>query len=150
MARPRTSNPKLRIALSGAGSSAFVGETVASFARSGKIPESVASVEAADRAPSERINWSSPANSDGRLAKLAADNPNVLFHLLPEQMDDRSFAATGNHTSMLVSPATVLAAESAKMFALVQGAFGVSADSPCPTGEVNRAVQGVAIHPYRP
>ena len=142
---PKLADDALRIVLSGAGSSAYVGETLApwlrkkltrradavsttdlvghpslylaedvptllvSFARSGDSPESVASVEVANRVLSECHHLVVTCNPDGHLAKLASSDDHVLCLTCPSDSNDRSFAMTSSYTSMLVSCAAALA-----------------------------------------
>lgn len=142
---PQLADSRLRIILCGAGSSCFVGQTLApslsgrlrrrveaigttdlvgrpaaylaeqaptlmvSFSRSGDSPESIASIDLATRMLSECRHLVLTCNRDGRLARLAAGNPNMLCLRLPEQACDRGFAMTGGYTSMLVSCAGIFA-----------------------------------------
>ena len=143
--RPRLEDPRLRTVLCGAGSSAYVGQTLApwlgtqlrrrveaiattdlvaspatyldnrsptlmvSFSRSGDSPESVASIELANRMGGQCRHLVLTCNREGHLARFAAGNPDMLCLELPERACDRGFAMTGSLTSMLVSCAGIFA-----------------------------------------
>ena len=142
---PQLNRPRLRIVLCGAGSSAFVGQTLApwlrmklrrrveaiattdlvsnpgmylaeevpalmvSFSRSGDSPESVASVDLANRMGGECRHLVLTCNREGALARHAAGRPDTYCLTLPEKACDRGFAMTASFTSMLVSCAGVFA-----------------------------------------
>jgi tagatose-6-phosphate ketose/aldose isomerase len=125
------------IILTGAGTSAFIGEALAgtfqkkwgictrpiattdiithpedyfirsrptlliSFARSGDSPESLATVDLADRYCDEIYKLHITCNKDGELARHAGRNTYVF--LLPEETNDRSLAMTSSFTSMLLA-----------------------------------------------
>jgi tagatose-6-phosphate ketose/aldose isomerase len=133
--RPLLSRPDLRVILTGAGTSAFIGESLApwlaaklqrrveaiattdlisapdiyfsadtptllvSFGRSGNSPESVATVELANRCVKEIYNLVITCHAEGTLAR-AAVAPRGLVILLPEATHDRSFAMTSSYSSM--------------------------------------------------
>lgn len=140
---PQLDEPRLRIVLCGAGSSAFIGQILAprlgaklrrrveaiattdlvaspatylgegdptlmvSFSRSGDSPESVASIDLANRMGGECRHLVLTCNREGHLARFAAANPDMLCVELPERACDRGFAMTGSLTSMLVSCAGI-------------------------------------------
>ena len=130
----------LQIILTGAGSSAFIGEAAAglvqknigcttkaiattdivthpklhfqsniptlliSFARSGSSPESVETVDLADKHCKKIFHLMITCNREGELAKYGAKNKtNSFVLLLPEVANDKSLAMTGSFTSMLLS-----------------------------------------------
>lgn len=147
--------PNLRILLCGAGTSAFIGDTVAawfraryqvpptcqivsvrttdltadplqflrqdlptlmiSFARSGDSPESIASVELADRLISDCRHVIITCNPAGRLARLAESREDVLCLKMPEETNDRSFAMTSSYTAMLVSCVAIFTPDGAQL-----------------------------------
>lgn len=140
---PVLARSDMRIILSGAGTSAFIGETLApwlrkrlnrrvdavsntdlvsdpeqylaedfptlmiSFARSGDSPESVASVDLANRFLGECHHLLLTCNPKGQLAKSALNHNNMLCLLMPEETNDRGFAMTSSYSSMLVSCASI-------------------------------------------
>lgn len=140
---PQLAATRLRIVLSGAGSSSFVGQTLApwlsmklrrrvdavattdvvgrpdaylgedvptlmvSFSRSGSSPESLASIELANELISECRHLILTCNSNGRLARVAGNNPEMLCVCLPKRSCDRGFAMTGSYTSMLLACAGI-------------------------------------------
>ncbi len=131
----------LQIILTGAGSSAFVGEAaqglvqkntgcttraiattdlvthpelfflnddspvlLVSFARSGNSPESVESVNLADKFCDNIFHLVITCNKKGELYKYSLLNTETaLAVLLPEEANDKSLAMTGSFTSMLFS-----------------------------------------------
>ena len=145
--RPKLANSQLRILLSGAGSSSFVGETLApwlrrklgrrveavsttdlvghpalhlaediptlmvSFGRSGDSPESVASIDLANRMLGDCRHLALTCNPDGRLARKLSGQCGSLCLPMPDATNDRSFAMTSSYTSMLVSCAGIFAPE---------------------------------------
>lgn len=137
---PLLAKKDLQLVLTGAGSSAFVGEAaqalvqkytgrttraiattdlvthfdtllekerptlLVSFARSGNSPESVETVNLADRFCSEVHHLMITCNKDGKLMQYAQDHPEKSHAiLLPEEANDQSLAMTGSFTSMLLT-----------------------------------------------
>lgn len=128
-----------RIILTGAGTSAFVGETVVphlnkklggtvesiettdivtnpenylykdvptvliSFARSGNSPESVATVELAEKLVDNLYQIVITCNPEGELAVRSADRDKNLVLLMPWDSNDQGFAMTGSFTCMLLA-----------------------------------------------
>ncbi len=126
------------IILTGAGTSAFIGEALAgpfqrkwgvytraiattdlithpedyfmrsrptlliSFARSGDSPESLATVELADKHCDELYKLNITCNKEGELAKRKGTENSLVF-LLPEETNDKSLAMTSSFTSMLLT-----------------------------------------------
>ena len=142
---PHLADARLRIVLCGAGSSLFVGQTLAlwlgaklrsrveaigttdllgnpamylaediptlmvSFSRSGGSPESVASIELANRMLGACGHLVLTCSRNGPLARYAAGNPEMFCLRLPDRACDLGFAMTASFTSMLVSCAAVFA-----------------------------------------
>lgn len=136
-------NRTLRIVLSGAGSSAFIGECLApafsahlqrrvdaiattdlvsgphlwlrsdapallvSFSRSGGSPESIASIDLAERELAEVHHLIITCNADGELAARARGLRSAHLLLLPDVTNDRGFAMTSSFSSMLLAAALV-------------------------------------------
>ncbi|OJV38034.1 MAG: hypothetical protein BGO29_08685 [Bacteroidales bacterium 36-12] len=73
-----------------------------SFARSGNSPESLATVELAERLCKKVTNIIVTCNENGQLAKNANDS-NSLLLLLPPETNDKSLAMTSSFTTMLLS-----------------------------------------------
>lgn len=73
-----------------------------SFARSGNSPESIATVEIADRMIDECSQLVLSCNSDGELLKRCAKCSNAFTVLLPDETNDRSFAMTSSFSTMLL------------------------------------------------
>lgn len=137
-ARAFLSEPGLRIILSGAGSSDYIGRSLAadlgaeaiattdlvvaaedylkadaptlmvSFARSGNSPESVAATEIVDRHLPDCRHLIVTCNEQGGLYRRHAGRPNSLVALLPEATHDRGFAMTSSFTSMLLAARRLL------------------------------------------
>ena len=152
---PILATPNLRILLCGAGTSAYIGDTVAawlrkachtapvpciaavstteltadpaqylshdgptlmiSFARSGDSPESLACVELADQLLSYCRHLILTCNPQGRLAHHARTSDDALCLLMPEDANDRGFAMTSSHTTMLVSALTIFTPDRAQL-----------------------------------
>ena len=152
---PILATPNLRILLCGAGTSAYIGDTVAawlrkawntvsaaqvtavstteltadpaqylshnvptlmiSFARSGDSPESLASVELADQQLAYCRHLILTCNPEGRLARLAGTHKGALCLLMPEDANDRGFAMTSSHTTMLVSALAIFTPDRAQL-----------------------------------
>ena len=138
---PLFAQPALRIVLTGAGTSAFIGNCLApalsahlqrrvdampttdivsapasyladdvptllvSFARSGNSPESLATIELAERALSVVHHLIITCNAEGTLAKRAGQLRSALSLVLPDATNDRSFAMTSSFSSMLLAAA---------------------------------------------
>ena len=136
-------NDNLSVILTGAGTSAFIGEALAggfqkkwevdvraiattdlithpdnyfirskptlliSFARSGDSPESLASVELANKYCDELYELNITCNKDGELAKKAGAGNSYVF-LLPEETNDKSLAMTSSFSSMLLAGLLIL------------------------------------------
>jgi tagatose-6-phosphate ketose/aldose isomerase len=139
--RPLVAQPTLRVVLTGAGTSAFIGTCLApalsselrrrvdavpttdivsapasyladdvptllvSFARSGNSPESLATIELAERTLSVVHHLIVTCNSEGALATRAAQLRSARSIVLPDATNDRSFAMTSSFTSMLLTAA---------------------------------------------
>jgi len=131
----------IQVILTGAGSSAFIGEglqgsiqqelgvptsavattdivthpevyfdgkrpiLIISFARSGNSPESLATVQLADKLCGDKVfHIFITCNSEGQLMEYANKNKERCFGiLLPEEAHDKSLAMTGSFTSMLLT-----------------------------------------------
>ena len=136
----------LRVVLTGAGTSGFVGECLApalaragthrieaiastdivaspqtwfaarmptlvvSFARSGDSPESVAVVDLATQCLERCAHLIITCNAQGELYRRASSMRNTHALLLPEAMNDQSFAMTSSFTGMLLTAALALRA----------------------------------------
>ena len=129
--------PETDIVLTGAGTSAFIGDAIApvlrgawknvravattdivtnaadylnadkpllliSFARSGNSPESVATVNLANKVCKNVAHIFITCNKNGHLAK-SANAENILSLLLPEETDDKSLAMTSSFSTMLLT-----------------------------------------------
>ncbi|HAM11091.1 MAG TPA: sugar isomerase [Bacteroidales bacterium] len=78
-----------------------------SFARSGDSPESLATVELANKYGDELYYLNITCNKDGELARRAGTENSLVF-LLPEETNDRSLAMTSSFTSMLLTGLLIL------------------------------------------
>jgi tagatose-6-phosphate ketose/aldose isomerase len=78
-----------------------------SFARSGDSPESLATVELADKYCDEVYKLNITCNKDGELAKKSGIENSYVF-LLPEGTNDKSLAMTSSFTSMLLTGLLIL------------------------------------------
>jgi tagatose-6-phosphate ketose/aldose isomerase len=135
---PLLLDPSIRIVLTGAGTSSFIGDCLApavaahlrrrvesvattdivsgperrlqrdiptllvSFARSGNSPESVATVDLAERLVTNVHHLIITCNPDGELAKRAPQLRSARVLVLPDATNDRSFAMTSSFTSMVL------------------------------------------------
>ena len=72
-----------------------------SFARSGDSPESLATVELANKYCDELYKLNITCNKEGELAKRTGTENSYVF-FLPEETNDRSLAMTSSFTSMLL------------------------------------------------
>jgi tagatose-6-phosphate ketose/aldose isomerase len=135
---PLLLNPSIRIVLTGAGTSSFIGDCLApamtahlrrrvesvattdivsgperrlqrdvptllvSFARSGNSPESVATVDLAERVVANVHHLIITCNRDGELAKRAPQLRSARVMVLPDATNDRGFAMTSSFSSMLL------------------------------------------------
>ena len=73
-----------------------------SFARSGNSPESVATVNLANKVCKNVAHIFITCNKNGHLAK-SANAENILSLLLPEETDDKSLAMTSSFSTMLLT-----------------------------------------------
>lgn len=133
---------RLRVIFTGAGTSAFVGDSIkdylnavnkneeiyfeaiattdivaaptlyleadvptvlVSFARSGNSPESVATVELAEKMVNNLKHVTITCAKDGKLAQAAEGSSDNLLILQPELSNDQGFAMTGSFTCMALS-----------------------------------------------
>jgi tagatose-6-phosphate ketose/aldose isomerase len=78
-----------------------------SFARSGDSPESLATVELADKYCADLYKLNITCNKDGELA-LRSTGKNSYVFLLPEETNDKSLAMTSSFTSMLLAGLLIL------------------------------------------
>lgn len=135
---PLLSDPSIRIVLTGAGTSSFIGDCLApamaahlrrrvesvattdivsgpecrlqrdvptllvSFARSGNSPESVATVDLAERIVTNVHHLIITCNPDGDLAKRAPQLRSARVLMLPDATNDRGFAMTSSFSSMVL------------------------------------------------
>lgn len=130
---------RLRIIFTGAGSSAFVGKTIAPYldkmlpyrveaiattdivtnpaeylhkeiptllissARSGNSPESIATVNIAEKVIDDLYQIVLTCNPQGELANKIDQQGNALLILMPEEAHDKGFAMTGSFTTMVLA-----------------------------------------------
>ncbi len=73
-----------------------------SFARSGDSPESVATVELADKYCETLFHLIITCNAEGKLAKNATKK-NAYVLLMPKEANDKALAMTGSFTTMLLA-----------------------------------------------
>jgi tagatose-6-phosphate ketose/aldose isomerase len=134
-------DPALRVVLTGAGTSAFIGECLApalarsavrveaiattdivaspdtwlapraptlliSFARSGNSPESVAAVQLAEECLAQCAHLIVTCNAQGELYRRSHAMRDTHALLLPEALNDQSFAMTSSFTGMLLAAAS--------------------------------------------
>jgi len=78
-----------------------------SFARSGDSPESIATVELANKYCNELYKLNITCNKEGELAKKTGSENSYVF-LLPEETNDHSLAMTSSFTSMLLAGLLIL------------------------------------------
>jgi len=78
-----------------------------SFARSGDSPESLATIELADKYCEDLYKLNITCNKEGELALKSNGNNSYVF-LLPEETNDRSLAMTSSFTSMLLAGLLIL------------------------------------------
>lgn len=81
-----------------------------SFARSGNSPESVATAELADRYLADCHHLLVTCDADGALYRRFSTAPNARAILLPEKVNDRSFAMTSSFSGMLLAAGLALGA----------------------------------------
>lgn len=81
-----------------------------SFARSGNSPESVAAFDLADRCVAECAHLVITCNPDGALHRRALGQARARCILLPDAVNDRSFAMTSSFTGMLLAAALAFGA----------------------------------------
>ncbi len=74
-----------------------------SFARSGNSPESVATVDIADKLCPNIAHVFITCNENGELARRAAGAENILLLQLPTETNDKSLAMTSSFSTMLLS-----------------------------------------------
>jgi len=78
-----------------------------SFARSGDSPESIATIELANKYCNELYKLNITCNKEGELAKKTGSENSYVF-LLPEETNDHSLAMTSSFTSMLLAGLLIL------------------------------------------
>lgn len=88
-----------------------------SYARSGNSPESVATVELADKMVKNIYHIFITCNSEGKLAKISEKKDNKFLLLMPERTNDKGFAMTGSFSSMVVAGIFILLRENFKYYA---------------------------------
>jgi tagatose-6-phosphate ketose/aldose isomerase len=76
-----------------------------SFARSGNSPESVATLDVAERVSGNVHHLIITCNAEGELARRAPQLGSACVLLLPDATNDRSFAMTSSFSSMLLAGA---------------------------------------------
>ncbi len=74
---------------------------IISFARSGNSPESVASLQLADKYNKKCYHLIITCDKSGALAHYHSGNPALVF-LLPEESNDKGLAMTGSYSAMLL------------------------------------------------
>jgi tagatose-6-phosphate ketose/aldose isomerase len=78
-----------------------------SFARSGDSPESLATVDLANKYCDDLFKLNITCNKEGELARIM-DSDNSYVFLLPEETNDLSLAMTSSFTSMLLAGLLIL------------------------------------------
>ncbi|AST56598.1 tagatose-6-phosphate ketose isomerase [Thermoanaerobacterium thermosaccharolyticum] len=137
--KPILAKKDLKIILTGAGTSAFVGDSsegylrrmlkkdveaidttdivakpqnfffedkptlLISHARSGDSPESLATIELAEKIIKDVYFLNITCNKDGKMAKGTIDKKNCLNIFMPEESNDDGFAMTSSFTCMLLT-----------------------------------------------
>ena len=79
-----------------------------SCARSGNSPESVATVNLADKIVKNIYHIFITCNPEGHLATISKDGDNKYLLLMPEKTNDKGFAMTGSFSSMVVAGVLIL------------------------------------------
>ena len=79
-----------------------------SCARSGNSPESVATVNLADKIAKNIYQIFITCNPEGHLATISKDGDNKYLLLMPEKTNDKGFAMTGSFSSMVVAGVLIL------------------------------------------
>lgn len=74
-----------------------------SFARSGDSPESVATINLANKIVKNIFHLFITCNKEGHLAKIGYDMENVYTFLMPEGTNDKGFAMTSSLSCMLLT-----------------------------------------------
>lgn len=74
-----------------------------SFARSGNSPESVATVNLANKVVKEIYHLVITCNKDGKLAEYSKNDENALAIILPEESNDKGFAMTSSFSCMALT-----------------------------------------------
>ncbi|WP_300342038.1 SIS domain-containing protein [Fusobacterium sp.] len=82
-----------------------------SCARSGNSPESVATVNLADKLVKNIHHIFITCNPEGQLAKISKEGENKYLLLMPERTNDKGFAMTGSFSSMVVAGVLILLRE---------------------------------------
>lgn len=88
-----------------------------SCARSGNSPESVATVNLADKLVKNIYHIFITCNPEGHLAKISKEGDNKYLLLMPEKTNDKGFAMTGSFSSMVVAGIFILLRENFKYYA---------------------------------
>lgn len=87
-----------------------------SCARSGNSPESVATVELAEKLVENLYQIVITCNVDGELSKKARLNKKSLLLLMPEDSNDKGFAMTGSFTCMCLASLMIFHIETLEQF----------------------------------
>lgn len=74
-----------------------------SFARSGNSPESVATLNVANKVVKEIYHLVITCNKNGKLAEYAGNDENALAIILPEESNDKGFAMTSSFSCMALT-----------------------------------------------
>lgn len=77
------------------------------FARSGNSPESVQSVNIANKYVENIAHIFITCNSDGKLAHIAKESDNILLLLMPKESNDKSFAMTSSFSCMSLTASLI-------------------------------------------
>ncbi|WP_291258848.1 SIS domain-containing protein [Fusobacterium sp.] len=88
-----------------------VATILVSCARSGNSPESVATVNLADKLVKNIYHIFITCNPEGQLAKISKEGENKYLLLMPERTNDKGFAMTGSFSSMVVAGVLILLRE---------------------------------------
>lgn len=76
---------------------------LASFARSGNSPESVATVALAEKIVDDFYQVVITCNEEGELARNVQDDPNSITLIMPERSNDQSLAMTSSFSTMVAA-----------------------------------------------
>ncbi|SCY44135.1 SIS domain-containing protein [Alkaliphilus peptidifermentans] len=115
-----------------------------SCARSGNSPESVATVQLAEKIVKNLYQLVITCNPNGELAKQTRGNQKALLVLMPEDSNDKGFAMTGSFTTMVLSSLLIFSEPKLEEYKSLVEKIAAHGKKMMKTNSINEAIKDLA------